>query len=418
MENKAALRAKGENRMLQKSQEEPKKKEQRISDIHTHVLPGLDDGSKSISASVRMLRKSYRQGVRNVIATPHYTVYHWRTKPEQIQRLMEQMAKAVQKEMPELRLYSGQEIQYFEGMEARGQQENKDAEDQKKGILTWNGKKYRRNTAMRAILCMGIDTKGEMASQVVSGKGGDADAIFLIAEDASRDQAQIVLIPRNTMTEIEVFDYFGEPLGTETQQLTLAYAFGDGREESCELTAEALSKLLFGLKIDGYFAVNMDSIPYFNDAVGGVPVTVDDEMVANQYPEDFKMGETVNLTGDLTEKYVRFRDVDEEGSASIRLHRQKGYLKAFIQKAKESQAADKTTITRLVDGIQKLAITNMAKDQYMDMGLALLNSPDAMEDGDFIELSGKIYQGKFEEFYPDMDELKEIVINLFYKEKA
>ena len=54
----------------------------------------------------------------------------------------------------------------------------------------------------------------------------------------------------------------------------------------------------------------------------------------------------------------------------------------------------------------------------MDMGLTLLNSPDAMEDGDFIELSGKIYQGKFEEFYPDMDELKEIVINLFYKEKA
>ncbi|MFQ8841965.1 MAG: hypothetical protein ACLR8P_14635 [Clostridium fessum] len=45
-------------------------------------------------------------------------------------------------------------------MEARGQQENEDAEDQKNGILTWNGKKYRRNTAMRAILCMGIDTKG------------------------------------------------------------------------------------------------------------------------------------------------------------------------------------------------------------------------------------------------------------------
>ena len=78
----------------------------------------------------------------------------------------------------------------------------------------------------------------------------------------------------------------------------------------------------------------------------------------------------------------------------------------------------KTTITRLVDGIQEKAITNMAKDQYMDMGLAMLNSPKTMEDGDFIELSGEIYQGKFEEFYPDMDELKEIVINLFYKEKA
>ena len=59
----------------------------------------------------------------------------------------------------------------------------------------------------------------------------------------------------------------------------------------------------------------------------------------------------------------------------------------------------------------------MAKDQYMDMGLAMLNSPKTMEDGDFIELSGEIYQGKFEEFYPDMDELKEIVINLFIKKK-
>ncbi|MFQ8841964.1 MAG: LCP family protein [Clostridium fessum] len=74
-------------------------------------------------------------------------------------------------------------------------------------------------------------------------------------------------------------------MGTSGDRDTAADAgvcVGDGREESCELTAEALSKLLFGLKIDGYFAVNMDSIPYFNDAVGGVPVTVDDEMVANQ----------------------------------------------------------------------------------------------------------------------------------------
>ncbi len=301
-------------------------------------------------------------------------------------------------------------------IEARSRQEKQAREDEENGILTLNGKRYRRNTAMRAILCMGVDTKGEMEAQNVSGKGGDADAIFLVAQDAAMDEAQILLIPRNTMTEIEVFDYFGNSLGTETQQLTLAYAFGDGREGSCELTEEALSKLLFGLKIDGYFAINMDSIPYFNDMVGGVQITVEDEMVTNKYPEDFKLGETVTLTGELTEKYVRFRDVDEEGSATVRLHRQKGYLKSLIQKAKESQEEDPSTITRLVNGIQEKAITNMAKDQYMDMALAMLNSPQNMGDDDFIELSGEIYQGKFEEFYPDMEQLKEIVINLFYKE--
>ena len=155
---------------------------------------------------------------------------------------------------------------------------------------TWNGKKYRRNTAIRAILCIGVDTKGEMEAQNVAGKGGDADALFLVAQDAAKDEAQIVLIPRNTMTEIEVFDYFGNPIGTETKQLTLAYAFGDGREKSCELTVGALSKLLFGLQIDGYFAVNMDSIPYFNDAVGGVPITVEDEMIAEKISGRFQDG--------------------------------------------------------------------------------------------------------------------------------
>ena len=185
-----------------------------------------------------------------------------------------------------------------------------------------------------------------------------------------------MLIPRNTMTEIEVFDYFGNPIGTETKQLTLAYAFGDGREKSCELTVGALSKLLFGLQIDGYFAVNMDSIPYFNDAVGGVPITVEDEMIAEKYPDDFKMGETVTLTGDLTEKYVRFRDINEDGSATVRLHRQKGYLKSFIQRAKESQTADKTTITRLVDGIQEKAITNMAKRPVHGHGTCNVKQPE------------------------------------------
>lgn len=304
-----------------------------------------------------------------------------------------------------------------QAIEARGQQALQEEEDKKNGILTLDGKKYRRNTAMYAILCMGIDTKGEMEKHAVSQKGGDADALFLVAWDASRDEAKILLIPRNTMAEIDVFDYFGNSLGTEVQQLTLAYAFGDGREGSCELTADAVSNFLFGLKVDGYFAVNMDSIPYFNDMVGGVPVTVEDPMVADQYPDDFKLGERVLLTGDLTEKYVRFRDIDVDGSAGVRLTRQKGYLKAFIEQAKEAQKKDSSTVTKLVDGIQEKALTNMPKDQYMKLGMALLNSQEQMEDEDFVDISGEIRQGQFEEFYPDMDKLKEVVINLFYKEQ-
>ena len=45
-------------------------------------------------------------------------------------------------------------------IEARAQAKSQEEEDLANGILTWNGKKYRRNTAIRAILCIGVDTKG------------------------------------------------------------------------------------------------------------------------------------------------------------------------------------------------------------------------------------------------------------------
>jgi protein-tyrosine phosphatase len=40
-------------------------------DIHSHILPGLDDGSKSMEQSIAMLRTAYSQGITSIIATPH-----------------------------------------------------------------------------------------------------------------------------------------------------------------------------------------------------------------------------------------------------------------------------------------------------------------------------------------------------------
>ena len=41
-------------------------------DIHSHILPGMDDGSSSIEESLAMARESARQGVRLIAATPHF----------------------------------------------------------------------------------------------------------------------------------------------------------------------------------------------------------------------------------------------------------------------------------------------------------------------------------------------------------
>ena len=41
-------------------------------DFHTHILPNIDDGSSSLEMSIRMLRMEAEQGVKHVVATPHF----------------------------------------------------------------------------------------------------------------------------------------------------------------------------------------------------------------------------------------------------------------------------------------------------------------------------------------------------------
>src|ERR1035441_3996320 len=40
-------------------------------DIHSHILPGLDDGSKSLEESVAMLRQAAAAGTTDIVASPH-----------------------------------------------------------------------------------------------------------------------------------------------------------------------------------------------------------------------------------------------------------------------------------------------------------------------------------------------------------
>lgn len=43
-----------------------------IFDIHSHILPGIDDGSTSVEESIEMLKMLKTQGVTDIVATPHF----------------------------------------------------------------------------------------------------------------------------------------------------------------------------------------------------------------------------------------------------------------------------------------------------------------------------------------------------------
>ncbi len=87
-----------------------------IIDVHAHVLPGVDDGARNIKESLRMLQKAYRQGIRAVVATPHYSR---RSDPPDYSALLEQLQEQSRKKCPDLTLYLGQETYYHEELPRR-----------------------------------------------------------------------------------------------------------------------------------------------------------------------------------------------------------------------------------------------------------------------------------------------------------
>lgn len=85
-------------------------------DIHSHVLPGVDDGSRSMEQSLEILEKAAQNGIRKVILTPHNKAEHRNVSVEGIHRRMEELQKAVQDRKIPVTLYPGTEIFYRDGV--------------------------------------------------------------------------------------------------------------------------------------------------------------------------------------------------------------------------------------------------------------------------------------------------------------
>jgi tyrosine-protein phosphatase YwqE len=66
----------------------------RVRDCHTHVIPGVDDGSRSTSESLEMLQLLIDTGVQTVVATPHIYPGRFDNEPEELSRAFERLEYA------------------------------------------------------------------------------------------------------------------------------------------------------------------------------------------------------------------------------------------------------------------------------------------------------------------------------------
>ena len=282
-------------------------------------------------------------------------------------------------------------------------------------VVVRNGKKYRYNKELINILCLGIDkTTEEMEGQPkVSGGSGQADAIVLVTLDPTAQTMKMTAIPRDTITEIETYDASGNSVGKSKNHLALAYAYGDGGKKSGELTVAAVSNLLYQLPIHGYAAIRMDAVEKLNDSVGGVTVTLPEEMQINGMT--YEAGQSVTLTGSQALSYVRTRDIEAAGANLQRMERQKGYAVSFIQSAKQALKKNPTLAATLYQDITADMVTNIGLDEAVYLASMLPQLQFSAEDIQTVQ--GTIRQGKkYEEYYADEDALQELILNTFYTE--
>lgn len=281
------------------------------------------------------------------------------------------------------------------------------------GVITHGGKSYIFNQDIKAYLIMGVDKDGEVTEVINYMNGGQSDAMFLLVTDASTQKMSVVSIHRNTMTRIEICDGTGKSQGYKTAQICLQHAYGDGKNLSCVRAADAVSYLFYNLPISGYLAMNMDGMPIMNDSIGGVEVTVLQDLANKSKGVALKKGETKTLTGDEAYVYLRSRDINEFDSATDRLKRQEQYITAYMKKLETIASTNPGAAVSIYESLEDYIVSSI--DFASLVSEVSEYSFDASTD--MYSIPGETKMGeKYEEYYIDEDAFYEMILDIFYKE--
>ena len=275
------------------------------------------------------------------------------------------------------------------------------------GQVRYKGQLYQYKKDITSILLMGVDSKAKDASSGEFGESNQADAIVLAVLDPTTKKITLVSVSRDSMCEIEVLDENGESIGTSQAQLALSYAYGDGGDISCQLTSDAVSRLMYDLPISAYASVYMDGIGKLTDLVGGVTVTPAESFGA------FTACQPVTITSDNAEAYLRYRDKTVEGNNG-RMERHKAVVvelaKAMLRQVRQNPSA----ILDLYSGVQSNVTTNLKTSSMVY--LARVASRMSL-DTQVQKVAGESVLGSEDhaEFNVDQSALFEQILEIFYE---
>ncbi|MBR7132406.1 MAG: LCP family protein [Clostridia bacterium] len=284
--------------------------------------------------------------------------------------------------------------------------------ESQESFLEYNGTNYVLKDNIETFLVLGLDKfEGTFTSDSYN-NDRQADFLVLFVFDNSSKKCTAVHINRDTMADMSVLGVAGEKVNEVTKQIALAHTYGNGKEVSCRNTADAVSELLLGIKVNHYISLTMDSVPILNDLVGGVEVTVLDDFTG--IDSVLVKGESVTLKGEHALNYVRTRYGLEDSSNSTRMERQKQYMQALYSQMTSCIENDDEFIVNAASKLGNYIVSDRSVTQLQEIAKKFTT----YEFNEISSIEGESVMGeKFIEFYPDEASLKKIVVDLFYKPK-
>lgn len=85
-------------------------------DIHSHILPGVDDGSDSLEMSLEMLRTAAQDGISQIVLTPHNKPWHRSRNCIEVTDRVRFLQEKLWEERLDIKLYTGNELYYRSGL--------------------------------------------------------------------------------------------------------------------------------------------------------------------------------------------------------------------------------------------------------------------------------------------------------------
>ncbi len=275
-----------------------------------------------------------------------------------------------------------------------------------KEYITIDGTQYLKNPDITTILLLGIENNETETSIENTAENGRSDTIILLVINDATQAVDLYRISRDTIVTVDIFTQDNELITSANMQLTMQYHYASNPEHGCELMAEQVGELLFGLPIDHTISISMDGIVPIIEEMAGVEVYMDKDYTYIHHA--FIEGEVINLTGEMAELFIRYRDTNVTGGNEDRMERQLKLLHALNDKFKYQLRNPR------IDVLYNIAAEAF---NYIEGDLPLIPIYKVARyeiNGEMYSLPGEIFTNSlYEEFYIDTEAVKTLVVDKF-----